>query len=157
MNVTVEFCNDCDSDWAPSLEDCEQWIGAALDGVVADANYAVSLRLVNSEESSLLNKNYREKSRPTNVLSFPANFPAELGENLEFLPLGDIVVCPEIVSKEAKDQGKALEAHWAHMLIHGALHLSGFDHSIDSEAELMESHEVSTLEKLGFPNPYLIG
>ncbi len=157
MNVTIEFSNDCDSDWMPKLEDCEKWIGTALHGVVADSNYSVSLRFVDSAESSQLNMDYREKNKPTNVLSFPANFPAELGKNLEFLPLGDIVVCPEIVAKEAEDQGKALDAHWAHMLIHGALHLSGLDHSNDSEAELMESHEVNTLEKLGFPNPYLVG
>ncbi|NKB34261.1 MAG: rRNA maturation RNase YbeY [Pseudomonadales bacterium] len=157
MNVTIECSNACDSVWIPPIEDCQRWIIAALKGIAVDSNYSISLRFVEESESGELNKNYRGKEKPTNVLSFPANFPDELAESLEFRPLGDIIVCPQIIQDEAEQQGKTLNAHWAHMLIHGALHLSGFDHSNESEAELMETHEVNTLEKLGFPNPYLIG
>lgn len=157
MNVTIEFRNDCKSDWNPTAQLCKKWITTALNQVIADSNYLVSLRFVSPEKSVELNKNYRKQNNPTNVLSFPANFPKRLIKDLGFIPLGDIVICPEIVFNEAKEQGKKLDAHWAHMLIHGALHLSGFDHSNSSEAQRMELHEINTLEKLGFPNPYLIG
>ena len=76
---------------------------------------------------------------------------------LDSIPLGDIVICPQIVSEEAELQSKLLKAHWAHLMIHGVLHLSGFDHESDAAAAQMESYEINTLEKLGFPNPYLIG
>ena len=157
MNVTIEFSNDCDSTWTPPLEDCQRWINAALKAIAMKNDYSVSLRFVQPEEAGELNKNYRGKDKAANVLSFPANFPEELSETTQFRPLGDIVVCPQVVACEAEKQGKQLEAHWAHMLIHGALHLSGFDHSNEPEAEVMESHEVNTLENLGFPNPYLVG
>ncbi|MCH2323739.1 MAG: rRNA maturation RNase YbeY [Pseudomonadales bacterium] len=157
MNVTIEFSNNCNSTWTPPLEDCKRWINAALNDIAMDCDFSVCLRFVEPEEAGELNKNYRGKDKATNVLSFPANFPDKLSETLQYRPLGDIVICPQVVECEAKEQGKQLEAHWAHMLIHGALHLSGFDHSNESETELMETHEVNTLENLGFPNPYLIG
>lgn len=157
MNVTIEFNSSCNSIWTPPLEDCKRWINAALNDIAMECDFGVSLRFVEPEEAGELNKNYRGKDKATNVLSFPANFPDKLSETLQCRPLGDIVICPQVVACEAKEQGKQLEAHWAHMLIHGVLHLSGFDHSNESETELMETHEVNTLENLGFPNPYLIG
>lgn len=157
MNATIEFSDDSNADWTPSLEDCEKWINKAIKVFARDCSYSISLRFVDPQDSSELNNSYRSKDSATNVLSFPANFPEELVSSLEYRPLGDIVVCPQIVSREAQEQGKELEAHWAHMLVHGVLHLGGFDHSDETEAKLMEFHEVNTLEKLGFPNPYLIG
>lgn len=157
MNVIIEFNSHSNSDWTPAIEVCEEWMRTALGQVSTDSDYLVSLRFITLEESRELNKTYRKENKPTNVLSFPANFPDNLSENLEYLPLGDIVVCPEIVSSEAKEQGKALEAHWAHMMVHGVLHLCGFVHNNEFEAERMEFHETNTLKKLGFPNPYLIG
>lgn len=157
MNATIEISNDSSAEWIPPVAQCQQWTREALSVFAADRTYSVSLRFVDPEASNELNLSFRNQDKATNVLSFPANYPEELVSNLEYTPLGDIVICPQIVSSEAQEQGKALEAHWAHMLVHGVLHLGGFDHSDENEAKLMESHEINTLEKLGFPNPYLIG
>jgi probable rRNA maturation factor len=157
MNVTIEFTDASTTSWTPDILDCQRWINEALLEISNEKDSTVSLRFVDADESSQLNNDYRGKEQATNVLSFPANLPEELSSALESMPLGDIVVCPQIVTEEAELQSKALQAHWAHMLIHGVLHLSGFDHESDAEAKQMEAHEINVLEKLGFPNPYLIG
>lgn len=157
MNVTIEFTNASSASWTPDIRDCQHWVHEALLEISNKNDYTVSLRFVDAEESSQLNDDYRGKKQATNVLSFPANLPQEFLTAIESLPLGDIVICPQIVTEEAELQSKSLQAHWAHMLVHGVLHLSGFDHDCDADAEQMEAHEINTLEKLGFPNPYLIG
>jgi probable rRNA maturation factor len=106
--------------------------------------------LVDEPESRALNERYRGKDRPTNVLSFPAELPEELDIPL----LGDIVICAPLVAEEASSQGKPVEAHWAHLVVHGVLHLLGHDHQLESEAREMEALEVELLASLGFPNPY---
>ncbi len=111
----------------------------------------LSLRLVDAEEIQQLNKTYRGKNKPTNVLSFPVG----QGFNPEHL-LGDLVICAEIVADEAHSANLALEAHWTHMLVHGVLHLLGFDHESNDQAEEMEGLEVALLEQLGFSSPYCI-
>jgi probable rRNA maturation factor len=112
----------------------------------------VSLRIVGAAESRKLNRDWRDEDHATNVLSFPAGeMPDVAGE----LPtLGDLVVCVPIVKREAQQQGKSLEAHWAHMVIHGVLHLLGYDHEVKRDAQLMEACEVAILGSLGFANPY---
>ena len=157
MNVTVEITSACDPHWIPELDVCERWIYAALDLIGADKAYSVSLRFVDEIESKSLNKKYRAKSNATNVLSFPANFPAVISKQFATEPLGDVVICPAILEREAAEQGKTLEAHNAHLLVHGVLHLLGFDHDSEANAETMEQQEINILENLGFPNPYLIG
>ncbi|MDA1369432.1 MAG: rRNA maturation RNase YbeY [Proteobacteria bacterium] len=157
MNVTIEITNACDPHWIPELDICERWIYAALDLIGADKAYSVSLRFVDEIESKSLNKKYRAKSNATNVLSFPANFPATISKQFAAEPLGDVVICPAILEREAAEQGKTLEAHNAHLLIHGVLHLLGYDHDSEANAETMEQREINILENLGFPNPYLIG
>lgn len=124
------------------------WIGAALAGEREHAE--VSLRIVDSAEITALNHQYRDKNYATNVLSFPADLPAELGLPL----LGDIVICAEVVAREALEQHKPPAAHWAHMVVHGTLHLLGYDHIDDGEAEVMEGREIEILDRLNFPNPY---
>lgn len=110
----------------------------------------VTIRIVNNDESAELNGQYRGKDRPTNVLSFPFEAPAGITVPLA----GDLVICAPVVEKEAKDQHKALEAHWAHMVVHGMLHLQGYDHIEDHDAEVMEALEIRLLEQLGYGNPY---
>lgn len=132
----------------PSDEDLARWAGAAVGDHRSRAE--ISLRIVDEDESQALNSQYRGKSSPTNVLSFPADIPAELGLPL----LGDLVVCAPVVAREAEQQHKALSAHWAHMIVHGTLHLLGYDHLKDDEAEIMENFETRILAQLGFKDPY---
>lgn len=126
----------------------DHWLAAALDQRQEPSE--VSLRIVDPEEMQTLNFQYRQKDKPTNVLSFPAEFPEELDLPL----LGDIVICAPIIEQEAQEQGKTTEAHWAHMLIHGTLHLLGYDHIEEKDAQEMEALEAQILNKLDYPNPY---
>lgn len=113
-------------------------------------NEDMTIRVVDSNESQQLNHQYRGKDKPTNVLSFPSDLPEEIGINL----LGDLVICAPVVAEEAKQQSKPLLAHWAHMVIHGTLHLQGYDHIEDDQAEAMEALEIKLLQGLNFANPY---
>ena len=157
MNVTVEISNDCDSNWVPEDTLCESWIQSIPLPVKNDKAYGISLRFVREQVSRDLNNQYRGKQSATNVLSFPSDIPADIGSCLDFAQLGDIVLCAELVEHEAEQQGKPLKAHWAHLLIHGVLHLLGYDHDTEDNATRMENLEIKALERLGFPNPYLIG
>ncbi|MEX2476477.1 rRNA maturation RNase YbeY [Marinobacter sp.] len=110
----------------------------------------VTIRIVDTNEGAELNGQYRGKNGPTNVLSFPFEAPAGITVPLA----GDLVICAPVIEKEAEDQHKALEAHWAHMVVHGMLHLQGYDHIEDNDAGVMEALEARLLEQLGFGNPY---
>ncbi len=110
----------------------------------------ITVRLVDETESQALNKQFRGRDRPTNVLSFPSEVPRDIEPDY----LGDIVICAPVVEQEARDQNKVLNAHWAHMLVHGLLHLKGYDHLNTLEAEEMESREKQILQAMGFPDPY---
>jgi probable rRNA maturation factor len=107
-------------------------------------------------KASMLNLQYRGKDKPTNVLSFPSELPDEVLDALKKEPLGDIIICAPVVETEAIEQGKTLTAHWAHLTIHGILHVLGFDHIDDDEAEEMEGLEIQALANLGYANPYLM-
>ena len=137
--------------WIPSRAEIGRWASAALGRRAAGAELAV--RVVARPESRRLNAQYRGKDRPTNVLSFPV--PAE-GLSLPRAPrpLGDLVICPAVVRAEAKEQSKSLRAHWAHMVVHGALHLVGYDHMEPAEASRMERREIAVLKSFGIANPY---
>jgi len=137
----------------PSESQFQLWIDTALAQVTSEPqqDFELTIRLVNHEESQQLNNQYRGKDKPTNVLSFPFEVP----EGVELNLLGDLIICIEVMKQEAKDQNKALFDHWAHLVVHGCLHLVGFDHISDSEAAEMESIEIAVLEKLGITNPYL--
>ena len=115
-----------------------------------EAPASVSVRIVDAEEGRALNQRWRERDRPTNVLSFPADLPPEL----ELPLLGDLVLCAPVVLREAAEQGKRAEDHWAHLVIHGVLHLLGMDHQDDAEAEEMEQREREILATLGIGDPY---
>ncbi len=130
----------------PEFPSFERWASAACDK--ADAE--LSVRIVGLEESAELNETYRKKEGPTNVLSFPCEVPAGVPCDL----LGDLVICAPVVEREAREQGKLAEAHWAHMVVHGVLHLQGYDHIETRDAERMEALEVEIMARLGFANPY---
>lgn len=112
----------------------------------------LNIRIVDIHEMTELNSHYRHKQGPTNVLSFPFDMPEEVSNELPML--GDIVICADIVKQEAIAQGKTEIAHWAHMVVHGTLHLLGYDHETDADAAIMEPQEISILADLGFENPY---
>jgi probable rRNA maturation factor len=135
----------------PSQQDFEQWIVTALESSNYTLNKAeVSLRVTHAEEIQQLNLQFRNKDKATNVLSFPADIPKELNIPL----LGDIVICAEVVKREAAEQDKTELSHWAHMTIHSILHLLGYDHIIETKAEEMEALETDILLALGFDCPY---
>ena len=136
---------------APDDDSFSCWVRAALLGAQhPDESAEVSLRINDRDEMAQLNQQYRHKSGPTNVLSFPADLPPEVDSPL----LGDIAICAPVVMEEALDQQKSLESHWAHMTVHGVLHLLGYDHIQDDEAERMEALETQILGSLGYDDPY---
>jgi probable rRNA maturation factor len=133
----------------PDQEQIQRWVDAALEGLNRDTEIVV--RIVDEQEITELNEQYRLKPGPTNILSFPVEVPEGIDLNL----LGDLVVCAPVLEKEALEQYIALSDHWAHIIVHGVLHLLGYDHTDDDEAELMESKEISILNKLNIKNPYI--
>jgi len=138
----------------PKPAELKRWARSAL---AAEVRGELTVRIVDEGESADLNLRYRGKKGATNVLSFPARGaeapPAAAGE---LLPFGDVVICAEVVEREAREQGKEPAAHWAHMVVHGALHLQGYDHENVREASIMEARERALLAELGFPDPYSI-
>jgi probable rRNA maturation factor len=169
--VVVTVQNAARSTGVPKRAELERW---ALHALASDVRGELTIRIVDERESAELNSRYRGKKGPTNVLSFPAGgsdrhgwrecrkrreqfaaeVPAAGGE--ELLPYGDVVICAAVVEREAREQGKRLAAHWAHMVVHGALHLQGYDHENVRDAGIMETRERALLAELGFPDPYSI-
>ncbi len=149
MAYQIDIESNSKSQQIPAQAELERWISAALHSQQFE-DAEVSIYIVDEDESQELNAQYRNKDKPTNVLSFPADIPEEVGVPL----LGDLVVCAPVVEREAQEQGKTLQAHWAHMLVHGTLHLLGFDHIADDEAEAMETLETQIVIGLGYPAPY---
>lgn len=150
MAITLDLQLASSAANLPAAAEVQQWLDAAILPFQAEAE--VTVRIVDNAESQQLNLTYRGKDKPTNVLSFPFQCPP----GVELPLLGDLVISAPVVEAEAAEQGKSLTAHWAHMVVHGSLHLLGFDHINDDEAEEMETEEVTILQQLGFPNPYLL-
>lgn len=132
----------------PAAASFRKWAAAAAKGRCRRADLAI--RLVDEKEGRALNRHYRGKDYATNVLSFPADLP----EGVKLPLLGDLVICAPVVAREAAEQGKPLAAHYAHLTVHGVLHLLGLDHEDEREAEAMELIEREVLAALGFPDPY---
>jgi probable rRNA maturation factor len=135
--------------WVPRRTQFESWARAALAGVACHS--VLSVLVVGSARSRSLNLRYRRKDKSTNVLSFSGPGPSPDGRNY----LGELVICAPVVAREALAQGKSRESHWAHMTVHGVLHLLGFDHERDAEAAKMTAREIQILDRLGFSNPYV--
>ena len=147
MAIIVDLQNDAGFADAPALPDFERWVQAALQD--SHAQLEQTICIVDEAQSRELNNHFRGKDSATNVLAFP-------GENefLDYDCLGDLVICAPRVSAEAQHQGKALDAHWAHLVVHGMLHLQGYDHHSDEQASEMEALEIEILDTLGYTNPY---
>jgi len=148
-NIIVDLQLACDDNAkVPSVNDFQYWVEAALSPY--QKPFELTVRLVNRAESQQLNHQYRGKDKATNVLSFPFEVP----DGIELDLLGDLVICADVVEQEALEQHKSTTAHWAHMVVHGCLHLLGFDHIDDDEAEEMEALETKIITGLGFTAPY---
>ena len=148
MALIVDIQMASASEEAPDPQSIERWVGAAIGNQRESTE--LSIRIVDADEGQILNEQFRGSTGATNVLSFPFE-----NESPEPLPLiGDIVICAPVVLKEASEQNKTLNAHWAHMIIHGVLHLLGYDHQNENDANLMESLETEIMQGLGFPPPY---
>jgi probable rRNA maturation factor len=138
-----------DNTGLPEESQFQKWLDAVIPQFQAESE--VTIRLVDTAESHELNLTYRGMDKPTNVLSFPFEAPS----GIELPLLGDLIICRQVVEREAAEQGKPLEAHWAHMVVHGSLHLLGYDHIEDEEAEEMESLETEIMLALGYEDPYI--
>jgi probable rRNA maturation factor len=157
LSITVQFASSRRS--VPSSQSFVTWANAAYARAlgrrsVKGAQRELTIRIVGTAESRHLNRSWRGKDKPTNVLSFPAQ-----DESFQHMPgpipLGDLAICAPIVAREAREQGKLARAHWAHMVVHGVLHLVGYDHEDDADADRMEGEETRILARLGFDNPYV--
>ncbi|CTP83939.1 rRNA maturation RNase YbeY [Xanthomonas translucens pv. arrhenatheri] len=136
----------------PAATSFRKWVAAALKSRIREADLAI--RLVDAKEGRALNHHYRGKDYATNVLSFPAELPEGLPKGVKLPLLGDLVICAPVVAREAAEQGKPLNAHYAHLTVHGVLHLLGWDHEDDKEADAMEQLEREILADLGVGDPY---
>lgn len=147
--MSIELClqNVSSVENIPNQSEFEQWLHMALQG---KPEAVMTIRIVDEDESADLNQQYRQKTGATNVLSFPADIP----EEVELPLLGDLVICAPLVQSEASAQDKSVTAHWAHLVIHGTLHLLGYDHIEENEAETMENLETMLLQQLGIEDPY---
>lgn len=158
LQVDIQFAlDDPGVVWLPDAGKLSCWAQAAFDatGKSFSAESQMTLRLVEEAEITRLNRDYRHQAAPTNVLSFPFELPQGVPACECGGELGDVVICVLVVQREAAQQGKTEESHWAHMVVHGTLHLLGYDHTTDAEAEKMESLEIRILTGLGFTNPYV--
>lgn len=135
--------------WSPPGKDLTRWAATALGRNAAGGELGVAV--VGAAESRRLNAHYRGRDYPTNVLSFP---PPAQPPGAPARALGDLVICPRVLRAEARAQAKTLRAHWAHLVVHGALHLIGYDHEGDADARRMQRREIAVLRRLGFANPY---
>lgn len=150
MSLTLDLQLVCaNAEGLPTEAQLQGWLESTILGFQDEAE--VTVRLVDEAESRELNHTYRGKDKPTNVLSFPFEAPP----GMELPLLGDLVICRQVVEAEAIEQNKPLMSHWAHMVVHGSLHLLGYDHIEDEEAEEMEQLERDILQEMGIPDPYL--
>jgi len=150
MSAELLVLRDVEQQELPEDGQFKHWVELALEGRAA----SLALRLVDETEGRELNAGYRGKDRPTNVLSFPAELPETVLAALDVPPLGDLVICAPVVNAEARAQGKPAMHHWAHLTIHGVLHLLGHTHNESEPAERMETLETQLLALLGIPDPY---
>lgn len=153
MKFEIEIQSASAFDNVPSDEQFDRWVKAALAG--KDGSYSFTIRIVDEAEMQRYNLLYRQKKHATNVLSFPSDLPEDLPQELRESMLGDLLICAPVVDREAREQKRTASDHWAHLTIHGVLHLLGYDHELSEEALVMESLETGILAKLGISDPYI--
>ncbi|MGM0613966.1 MAG: rRNA maturation RNase YbeY [Pseudomonadota bacterium] len=151
MTAVIDYQLATQASQVPETAQLERWVTAVLEQHPQESRHEVTIRIVDADESQALNADYRGKHKPTNVLSFPFEAPP----GIELPLLGDLVICQNVVAQEAQQQHKPLMQHYAHMVIHGTLHLLGYDHIEDADAEAMEQLERRLLAKFNIPDPYL--
>lgn len=157
MSATFDFDNACLWTPIPAEDEFLHWINIAQQYMTAtNKPVNVGIRIVDELESALLNHEYRGKDYATNVLSFSSELPQAVLAELDEIPLGDLAICASVVEREAVEQQKLAKAHWAHMVVHGVLHLNGYDHEVDEAAEEMETLERKILAALDIPDPYQV-
>lgn len=148
MSVEVTIQDDAPSAHNPSDAQFQHWVDSTFEHVTnAPTKGEITIKIINEEESAVLNQTFRDKEGPTNVLSFSY-------DDIDEVFTGDIAICANLVAKEACEQEKPVEAHWAHLVIHGTLHLMGYDHIDDNDATIMERTEQTIMNALGYENPY---
>jgi probable rRNA maturation factor len=152
MHVDIDIESASTSVNIPADDQFANWVSAALHG--REGAYRLAIRIVDEAEMRRFNFQYRHKDHATNVLSFPADLPANLPAELRDSVLGDLLICAPLVEREAHEQKRPATDHWAHLTVHGVLHLLGHDHQHEDEARVMESLETEILAKLGIPDPY---
>jgi len=152
MQIDLQNALECELKGVPSAEEMLKWASCVLNNaaVSVEENAEMTIRLVHEAEITELNQHYRQKQGSTNVLSFPADIP----DDIPLALLGDVIICAEVVEEEARVQNKSLESHWAHMVVHGTLHLLGYDHIDEQDAKVMEAKEIEILSNFGYPDPY---
>jgi probable rRNA maturation factor len=144
----------------PAEQKFGHWVNCAMKRAMkhanlpADGKFGVTVRIIDEDESQALNSHFRDIPKPTNVLAFPVAWGAFPLDGADAAELGDLAICAPVVAREAAEQSKPLEAHFAHMTVHGSLHLAGYDHLTEEQAEEMESLETQLMAGLGFPDPY---
>jgi len=146
MSIELELQVASEQQDVPSQHQFVEWVGA----IPVQDNYEVVIRVVDEDEMRTLNRQYRHQDKSTNVLSFPAELPDIVDDPL----LGDVIICATVVRREALEQHKCPTGHWAHMVVHGILHLQGYDHVDSADANIMEQLEIQILQTLGINNPY---
>jgi len=156
MNISVDLQVACQVESVPQETEVQSWLDQAYLAGRPDASrsYDVSVRIVDEDESRTLNQQYRQQDKATNVLAFPAAMPGLPDDESDLL--GDLVICGPLVEQEAREQGKSAAGHWGHLLVHGMLHLLGYDHKSSSEAAEMETLEKSILADRGYEDPYQV-
>jgi probable rRNA maturation factor len=155
MNVKVDVSIDYPCYSIPKLTQIRNWLTQGWIAMQQQEQCVnISVRVIDEAESARLNQQYRGKKGATNVLAFPCQLSDQLLALQDRVPVGDIAICAPVLEAEARQQGKQLDAHWAHLLTHGLLHLRGWDHSNKAQAAKMEALEISIMKKMGFGNPY---
>ncbi len=153
--IDIQMASTVDS--VPDEKAIQAWLDDVVESAGDGTNREISVRIVDEEEGRALNNQYRQQDKATNVLSFPAVGADEVGLPPELSQaLGDIVICGPVVEREAVEQNKEIASHWAHLLVHGALHLLGYDHETDEEADVMEELETRILATRGIADPYAV-
>lgn len=152
VSYHIDIQHACDETFPVTDETLSHWVTSSL--LLHCDSAELTLRFVDTEEITNLNRLYRKKNKATNVLAFPAGHPTHI--ELEYPLLGDLIICPTVLKQESQDLEKPLKAHWAHIVIHGVLHLLGYDHIKDDDAIKMQAVEIQLLAEFGFDNPYEI-